>query len=268
MHSFFFAPRYSATPFAVKWRQVIGEFFGTLLFLFFVSASVEVPKSVSPGSAGTSAVITAFLQGFSILALVYVFRTISGGHFNPAVTIATMITRHISLVVGLFFIVAQLLGAIVGTAIFSAAFPFDTSLGATTIAPGVSIGQAFLIEFMITSMLILVVFGTAVDGIHGVEQFAPIPIGLAVLVGVLLAKNLTGASMNPARSFGPAVVSGVWDNHWLYWVAPITAAIFTSMLYKILILSDPTHTLQNPSIPLSNGSAINNTATQSSQNPV
>lgn len=178
--SFLFTPRYSIVPFSVRWRQVVGEFIGTAFFLYFVCASVEIPTTFSEGSGASEALVTAFLQGFAILSLVSVFRVISGGHLNPAVTTALAITRHIPTVRAIFYILAQLSGAIVGTYLFKASIPSEITLGATTVANGVSVGSAFLIEFIITSMLILVVFGTAVDGVNGTPQLVPIPIGLSV----------------------------------------------------------------------------------------
>ncbi|KAJ3031706.1 hypothetical protein HDV00_008207 [Rhizophlyctis rosea] len=100
-------------------------------------------------------------------------------------------------------------------------------------------GQTFLMEFMITSMLMFTVLGTALHSDADFKPLAPIPIGFSVTAGVLIAGLVTGGSMNPARSFGPAVISGTWTQHWIYWVAPFLSAFVVGILYKLLFLSAP-----------------------------
>ena len=218
------------------WQRVLAEFIGTTLFIYAVSASVVIPLTYLNASPGIISLVTALIQGLSLVAVVSIFSWVSGSHLNPAITAMSMFTRKIAILLGFAYIVAQLLGAILGAALFrgSASSWREAGLSATTVGPGVSLAQAFLIEFMITLILLMVVAGTSTDTRNGLYILAPIPIGFSVLVGVLIARTLTGASMNPARSFGPAVVSDTWSNHWLYWIAPLAAAIVASILYRLL----------------------------------
>lgn len=227
------------TILAKRWQRVIAEFLGSVFFIYAVSSSVVIPLAYLGANPGVAALVTAFIQGLALVAVISIFSGISGCHVNPAITLTCIFIRRISIVVGVLYVLAQLLGAIVGAALFRASV-YDWregSLSATTVGPGVSIGQAFLIEFMITSLLLFVVVSTSNDSRKGLYILSPIPIGFSVIVGVLIAKTLTGASMNPARSFGPAVVAGVWTNHWLYWVAPLTSALFVSLVYEIIMHS-------------------------------
>ncbi|EFJ06342.1 hypothetical protein SELMODRAFT_135642, partial [Selaginella moellendorffii] len=128
----------------------------------------------------------------------------------------------------------QLFGAIMGAAIlrWSTPGPWVGALGAHDLSNGVYPGQGFIMEFMLTFVLVFVIFGVAVDR-RGPGVIAPLPIGFAVLVDHLVGVPFTGASMNPARSFGPAVVSGAWSaSFWIYWFGPCFGAAAASALYK------------------------------------
>jgi len=229
-------PRVSGKIVPSDWQRVLSELVGTMFFVYAVSASVVIPMTYLQASPGVTSLVTALIQGLSLIAIVSIFAGVSGSHFNPAITLMTMLTAKIGIFLGIFYIIAQLIGAILGAALFRGSVTNwqQAHLSATTIGPGVSLGQAFLIEFMITSILLLVVIGTSTDTRQGFYILAPIPIGFAVLIGVLIARTLTGASMNPARSFGPAVVSNTWTDNWLYWAAPFTASLFVSILYLVL----------------------------------
>lgn len=218
------------------WQRVLAEFLGTMLFIYAVSASVVIPLTYLRAGPGIITLVTAFIQGFALVAMISIFSGVSGSHFNPAITIMLIFTRRITVIIGTIYVLAQLLGAVVGAALFRASVSGwrEASLSATTRGDGILLRQAFLIEFMITTILLLVVLGTSSDTRAGLYILAPVPIGFSVLVGVLIARTLTGASMNPARSFGPAVVSGTWNEHWLYWVAPLTAALFVSIVHHVV----------------------------------
>ena len=218
---------------AKPWQRVLAELVGTTLFIFAVSSSVVIPLAYLNAFPGVISLVTAFIQGLSLVAIVSIFSGISGSHFNPAITAVSMVTRKMSLVLGLFYIVAQLAGAILGAAIFRgvASLWRTGNLSAVSVSPGVSLGQAFLLELMITTLLLLVALGTSMDTRQGLYILAPIPIGFSVLIGVLIARTLTGASMNPARALGPAVVANLWSNQWLYWIAPLASVILVSIIY-------------------------------------
>ena len=133
---------------------------------------------------------------------------------------------------------AQLSGAIVGALLLLAAIPeaADTNLGSHALGADVSVGMGLVMEIILTFVLVFVIFGTAVDP-GGAGPLAPMAIGLAVLVGHLVAVPITGASMNPARSLGPALVSGEWANHWIYWIGPLIGGGLAGLTYKFAFLN-------------------------------
>jgi MIP family channel proteins len=191
----------------------------------------------------TRLVAIALAHGLAIALLAYATANISGGHINPAVTFAAMLTKKISVARGLMFIVAQLVGAVVGASLLLATIPdaADTNLGAHALGPGVSVGMGLLMEIIVTFALVFVIFATAVDR-GGMGNLAPLAIGLTVLVDHLdhlLAVPFTGASMNPARSFGPALVAGQWADHWIYWVAPLLGAAIAGLVYQFAFINRP-----------------------------
>ena len=136
------------------------------------------------------------------------------------------------------FMVAQLGGAVVGALLLLAAIPdaADTNLGAHALGPDVSVGMGFVMEVVVTFVLVFVIFATAVDP-GGIGNRAPLAIGLAVLVDHLVAVPITGASMNPARSFGPALVAGEWSYHWIYWVAPLLGGAVAGLVYEFAFIN-------------------------------
>ncbi|KAI8922456.1 aquaporin-like protein [Powellomyces hirtus] len=221
-------------------RAMCAELIGTMLFVFAVAGSACIPAALGE-TKGAGLLITALTQGLAIAALVSATGPISGGHLNPAVTTSLMVVRAISFWTGISYIVSQCVGAITGAALFKLAIgsALSGTLGATV--PIDTAGRTFTMEFMITTILVFTVLGTAVHGgANGViKALAPIPIGFAVLIGVLIGGSITGGSMNPARSLGPAVVAGMWTEHYLYWAAPLGAAIVTGTLYKAVFLSSP-----------------------------
>ncbi|KAI9092436.1 aquaporin-like protein [Phlyctochytrium arcticum] len=234
-------------PFSRVWRAVVAEFIATAFFVFFVAGSVQTPTIVSSTSSipvsPANFVITGFTQGLAILCLVATVANISGGHLNPAVTACLMVVRNMPFLTGCMYIVAQILGGIVGAAFYKACLMSNAgTLGSTVASDVMNPFRTILTEFFITSMLLFVVLGTAVHAgtrHTGIKPLAPIPIGFAIAIGVFLAGPLTGASMNPARSFGPAVVSGTWKWHYAYWVGPLVASLVVGCLYKIIFLSSP-----------------------------
>ncbi|KAJ3156170.1 hypothetical protein HDU86_004138 [Geranomyces michiganensis] len=225
-------------------RAVAAEFLGTLFFVFAVAGSVVIPANLGLTAGGAvdkaaGLLVTASIQGLALAAMVSATGPMSGGHLNPAVTCALMVVRTITIGRGFAYIIAQFIGAMCGAGIFKAVIGVDATgtLGATV--PKVGSGQVWGMEFMITAVLIYTVLGTAVHGnANGiVKALAPLPIGFAVIAGVLIGGTVTGGSMNPARSFGPAIASGTWTRHWLYWLAPFSASLVVGLIYKAFFLS-------------------------------
>ena len=223
------------------WRATLAEFIATLLFVFLGAGSVVVSGGLPNGELGAARLIViALAHGLAIAFLAYAMANISGGHINPAVSFAAVLTKKMRAARGLMFISAQLAGAVAGAALLLAAIPYaaDTNLGAHALGPDVSVGMGLVMEFIVTFALVLVVFATAVDP-RGIGHMAPLAIGLAVTVDHLLAVPITGASMNPARSFGPALMAGSWTDHWIYWVAPLLGGVAAGLLYQFAFINRP-----------------------------
>ncbi|WP_202451679.1 MULTISPECIES: MIP family channel protein [unclassified Streptomyces] len=217
-------------------KPVICEFLGTLLLVFFaVGAAV-----LSGQFIGALGIALAF--GFVLLALVYVFGPISGCHLNPAVTLGMLLTRRIDVRAAVVYVVAQLVGAIVGAALlllvadqvpgFKRQGAFGTNGYNARSAIGVNIGGAFVAELMLTFLLVFVYL--AVTQRVAVVGFGGIPIGIALVVINLIGIPLTGASANPARSFGPAVFAGspALNQVWLFLVAPLVGGALAAVVHE------------------------------------
>jgi MIP family channel proteins len=181
------------------------------------------------GALGHAGVAASF--GLVIMVMIAAFGHISGAHFNPAVTLAFACTRHFPWRETPAYVFAQLLGAAVGAAALRIAFGSKNSLG-VTLPSGGSL-QAVCIEALLSGVLMLVIIAVATDT-RAVGQLAAIAIGGTVALDALWGGPVTGASMNPARSFGPALVAGVWSAQWIYWVGPIAGALLAASLYQSL----------------------------------
>jgi len=217
-----------------------------MMFVFMCTAllvSYNKDKE-SGGSLGAGLVSISFGIGIALSTMIYTVANISGGHLNPAVTIALTFIRQVELFKALGYIICQLGGGIVGTALMYGVMPDNTSvlihMGATTLAPGVTPGEGCAIEICLTFILVFTVCATAeLSGdLTSMGRFAPLAIGYSVLVDNMIGVPFTGASMNPARSFGPAVVANYWVNHWIYWVGPIVGALFAAVFYNMIFILD------------------------------
>ena len=217
-----------------SWRHFVAEFIGTFALVFVGGAAIMIAKDTN-SPAGLLGI--AFAHGLILAVMVSALMRISG-HFNPAVTIGFIVTRRIEIPMAGVYILAQLIGGMLGAYVLKWTFPFAlfeaTRGGGQAIALQVSGGQAFLLEFIATFFLVLVVFGTAVD--PKAPRIGGLAIGLVVAADILAIGPLTGGSMNPARSFGPAVASGIFEAQFIFWTAPIAGAIVAALLYEYLFL--------------------------------
>ena len=178
----------------------------------------------------------ALAFGFIVAVVVAATGRLSGAHINPAVTFAALITGRIKPIRGLLYIGGQLGGAAIGALLIVAVVPGDGgSLGATSLGSNVGSGAGLLTEIILTFALVFVIFGTAVDP-KGPNSLAPVVIGLTVAVDIMIGGPLTGASMNPARSFGPALVVVEWADHWIYLVGPIVGGTIAALFYQHVYL--------------------------------
>lgn len=218
------------------WRAALAELLAALLFVFVGAGTVVVTGTVL-GEEMTSArlVAIALAHGLTIALLVAATAPLSGGHINPAVTLGAMVGGRMAVPRGVAYVAAQLVGASLGALLLTLVLPDKGGLGAHALGNGVTPGAGVLIEITLTFLFVFVVFATAMDS-RGLGHLAPIAIGLAILVDHLMGVPLTGASMNPARSFGPALLAGAWANHWVYWVGPMVGGALAALVYRWVFL--------------------------------
>uniref|UniRef100_A0A8C5MHV0 Aquaporin-4 n=1 Tax=Leptobrachium leishanense TaxID=445787 RepID=A0A8C5MHV0_9ANUR len=218
------------------WKAVSGEFLAMTIFIF-VSLGSTINWSVDDSLQQAHIVRISLCFGFSVVTMVHCFGHISGAHINPAVTIAFVCTRKITLAKSLFYIIAQCLGAITGAGLLYLITPTNVlgTLG-VTLNEGLSVGHGLLIEILITFQLVFTI--SAVCDSKNKEKSSTLAIGMSVIIGHFFAINYTGASMNPARSLGPAVIVWKWENHWIYWIGPIIGAVCAGGAYDYIYCPD------------------------------
>ncbi|XP_012730861.2 aquaporin-4 [Fundulus heteroclitus] len=223
------------------WRAVSGEYLASVIFVLLSLGSTINWAAGEAKPPPADLVLISLCFGLSIATMVQCFGHISGGHINPAVTAAMVVTRKLSLAKGVFYVLAQCLGAITGAGILYAVTPADVrgSLGVTMVNSKISLGHALLVELFITFELVFTIFATCDAKRTDLSGSASLAIGFAVAIGHLFAIPYTGASMNPARSFGPAMVTLTFENHWVYWLGPILGGILAAALYEYLYCPDP-----------------------------
>jgi aquaporin Z len=198
-------------------------------FLVLIGPGALMVDAYSGGAIGHTGVALAF--AFAVTAMVYALGHLSGAHINPAVTIGFWSVRRFpSREVGPY-VLAQLLGAVAASGFLRAVLGPVGHVGATL--PLLPVGAAFAVEWLLSFALMFVIMAVATDE-RAASGFAGVAVGLTVGFCALTGGPLTGASMNPARSFGPALVGGAWTAHWIYWAAPITAMIAAARLYDFL----------------------------------
>ena len=221
------------------WREFAAEFIATMIFVFIGAGSVVVTGTmIGDGITPASLVAISLAHGMTITVLIAATSHISGGHINPAVTFAAWLVGQMDTAKGVMYVIAQLAGAVVGAYLIVAVIPdaAEGNLGAHGLGIGVSATGGLLAEIVLTFILVFVVFAVAIDP-RGPQYLAPIAIGLAVFVDHLFGVTITGASMNPARSFGPSLVAWEWGNHWIYWVGPGVGAGLAALGYRAAFLS-------------------------------
>lgn len=216
------------------WRAAFAELIAVLLFVFIGCGTVVSSGMLLKGALDPARVVAiAIAHGLGIGIMVAATAHISGGHVNPAVTVAQIVTRKIGLAKGAMYIVAQLIGAVLAAYLLSLVIPkaAQGTLGAHALGNGVTASGGLVIEIVLTFVLVFVIYATAVDS-RGPGTIAPLAIGFTIMAIHLIAVPLTGASVNPARSFGPALVAGQWANHWIYWVGPILGGSLAAIVYQ------------------------------------
>jgi MIP family channel proteins len=173
----------------------------------------------------------AIATGLVVTALIYALGHLTGAHFNPAVSLAFAVGRHFPVRDLIPYWLAQLVGAVLASVFVRYLWGDIANLGATL--PGVSEGRALALEVFLAFLLMFVITAVATDT-RAVGQAAALAIGSVVLLEVMFAGPASGASMNPARSFGPALVSGTWESQWIYYVGPLVGAVIGVLAYEFL----------------------------------
>ena len=202
-------------------KRLVVEFIGTFALIFIGAGAVAIDVGGLIGAA--------FAHGCVVVAFIYAYGHISGTHINPAVTLGLLMAGEIEFVAAIGYWIVQFLGAILGAVLLNAVLPNPSDLGVTILTEGVTPVQGLVIEIVLTFFLVSTIFSTAVNG--KASDFAGLAIGLVLIACILMGGPLTRAALNPARTLGPAIVSGNYANIWLYFVGPCVGAILAACLY-------------------------------------
>ena len=219
-----------------EYRAYVAEAIATFALVFVGAGSILADSTAHFGLIGI-----ALAHGLVLMCMIYATAHISGAHINPAVTIGMWATRRISLLNALAYILSQLSGAAVAGLLLKIIFtgtPDALALGTPMLGSSVSFIKGIIVEAILTFLIVFTIFGVAVDkrapqGMYGVA------IGLVLTFDILTGGVLTGASMNPARTFGPAIASGYWTNHAVYWIGPVIGSLVAAIVYTVLLEKRP-----------------------------
>jgi MIP family channel proteins len=218
-------------------RRGTAEFIGAFTLIFIGAAAVML-------SGATGIVGVAIAHGLAIALMVTALGHISGGHFNPAVTLGFLITRRIDPRLAVVYWLEQFAGATCAALLLWWIFPTQATdpshIGSPALNSAIGQGAGFVLEAILTFFLVLAVFATAVDPRGAFKAVAGFGIGLVVTMGILCGGPLTGAAMNPARAFGPELVANFWRSYtWIYYIGPAVGAVVAALLYELLFLREP-----------------------------
>jgi MIP family channel proteins len=222
------------TPNLVK--QSVAEFIGTFALIFIgVGAIHNNEPAIGMGLLGV-----AFAHGLTIAVMVSATGGISGGHLNPAVTLGLLIGGKIKLMNSIAYWIAQLAGAAVAGFLLVWLFGQNgvavVANGTPSLGKDINPGVGIVVELVLTFFLVFVVYGSAVDA--RAPKIGGLAIGLTVALDIMFGGPLTGAAMNPARTFGPALASGHWDNHIVYWVGPMLGGALAGLIYGRFLIKE------------------------------
>ncbi|MBT3354101.1 MAG: aquaporin [Candidatus Scalindua sp.] len=224
------------TSAVTNYKKYLAELLGTFALVFVGSGCVCADYYlVQSGSQGFGLLGIAIAFGFVVVAVAYSLGYISGAHINPAVTISMVVTKRMKSGVGVMYIVSQVVGATLAGYLLKALFPealASVFLGTCVLGSTVSVSQAIIMEAVITFLLVFVVFATVIDK-RSTPALAGLAIGFVVLFGVMVGGAISGGSMNPARVFGPALASGHFANHYVWWIGPIVGGVLAGFTYDI-----------------------------------
>jgi aquaporin TIP len=247
-------------------QRAVAEFIATFALIFIGAGSVVILRGQDPAGLLGIAVAT----GLVFAIMVSVVGHISGGHVNPVITIAAWVTNQIASAAAIIYILAQLAGAVAGAALLRVAMPDSLVSNSPMGTPQVnhalmSNGRAVLLEAVLAFFLVFVVYGTAIDERGPWSKIAGLPIGLVLTFDILVGGPLTGAAMNPARWFGPALISGTWTDWWVWIVGPIGGGVIAATVYwfaflggreKLVRLPRTEKPIEGPETPMAKGDEV------------
>lgn len=221
-----------------SFKKYIAEFLGTFTLVFVAAGAVCTDYYLrKAGGAGIGVLGFSIAYGLAIVSITYALCYISGAHVNPAVTIACWITKRMNPNIAIKYIIAQIAGSVLAGFTLKMLFPeamYTVHLGASILGDGVSVAQGLVMEFVISFLFVLTVFGTAVDK-RSFSNFSGLTTGLVVLFGVLIGSPISSGAMNPARAFGPAIASGQFSHHYIWWVGPVFGGMAAAFFYDTVL---------------------------------
>ena len=224
-------------------QKLAAEFIGTFTLIFAGVGSICADQYIHAATGGNLGLLgIAVAHGLAIGIMVSAVGHISGGHLNPAVTIGFWVTKRINTIQALFYWISQLLGATAAAYLIIAIVPETiwrpVGLGTPDLlsVPDFTRWNGMLLEAILTFFLVFVVFATAADAKGAFNKIAGFAIGLTITMDILFGGPFTGAAMNPARAFGPALAAHHWTNHGVYWVGPLFGGVVAGVLYDRLYL--------------------------------
>ena len=226
-------------------QKLLAEFFGTFAVVFFAAGALCADQYLRSSGQGSITILgLALAYGLTVGIMVTAIGHVSGGHLNPAVTVGFWVSRRLSTMQTLLYAIAQLLGAVAAAYALIIIIPDSSwrpeALGSITpaLAPDFTRLHGMLLEGVMTFFLVFVFFATMVDVKGAFNKIAGFGVGLAVTMDALFGYPLTHAALNPARAFGPALVTHHWSNHGVYWVGPLLGGVLASVIYDRVFLVD------------------------------
>jgi MIP family channel proteins len=223
-------------------QKFTAEFLGTFALVFFGAGAICADRYLQ-SSGGIGLLGIALAHGLAMAIMVSALGHISGGHFNPAISIAFWVTKRIGTVEVFLYWAAQIIGGIAAAFVLKGIIPQETwravALGTPELVRDFSTAAAMLLEGVASFFLVLVFFATSVDERGAFRSIAGFGIGLTITLGILVIAPFTGAAMNPARAFGPALASNHWTNWGVYWIGPLAGGFIAGLLYDSLYLKKP-----------------------------
>jgi MIP family channel proteins len=220
-------------------KQSVAEFVGTFTLVYVGAGSIKafIFTGSDPGTDAAALVGVALAHGLALAVMVTATAHISGGHLNPAVTLGLFAGGRVKPLQAVVYIISQLLGGAVAAALLVASFPATVApeVGTPTLGQGVTTGEAILIEAVLTFFLVFVVAGTAVDD-RSPARIGGLAIGFTLALDILMGGRLTGAAVNPARHFGPALVASFWVDWYVYWIGPLLGGLVAGILYSYFLM--------------------------------